>query len=84
MIVSVMTIHYFKSSGEIYATATGEQHIEIMYGSHAEDFLLILDEIIIPFDEFVLRNSDKFKVNIDTKEIEMLPQKINTYTMASQ
>lgn len=80
---TVITIIYFKSSGEIYVVATGEQHIEVMYGSHAQDFLLILDEIIIPYDEYVLKNSDKFKVNIETKEIEMIAE-LNNYTMASQ
>jgi hypothetical protein len=81
---TVMTIHYFKSNGEIYACASGEQHIDVMYGSHSQDYLLILDEIIIDYDEFVLRNSDKFRVNIDTKNLEMLEQQVNKYPIASQ
>lgn len=73
-----MTIYYFKSTGKIYAVATGIQDMNY-YGDNAEDFKLIIDYIVVPKDETVINDFTRFKINTETKQIEILQSAIPNY-----
>ena len=80
-----MTIIFNKRLGTIQSIYSGDlQRIDILYGNEAEDYKLIWDEIIISDDEFVMRNFQNFKINVDTKQLEILAEQINQYPIASQ
>jgi len=64
-----MTIIYYKSNGDIYTLGSGIQPISTIFGNHSTDMALILDEIIIPKDEYVLKNKKLFKVDISKSPV---------------
>lgn len=68
-----MTIFFSKSSGEIKGYATGIQDMSF-YGNNAEDFSLIWDYVIMKKDNQVLNNIEKFMINTETKQLELLPE----------
>lgn len=68
-----MTIFYNKRNGDIKGYATGIQDMSF-YGDNAEDFSLIWDYVVLKKDQQVLDNIEKFKINTETKEIELLPE----------
>lgn len=76
-----MTIFYYKSNGDILALATGIQDINIFFGVHSPDYVLIADQIVIPKDIDVVNNVKNFKVNINTKQLEILST-VNKYPVA--
>jgi hypothetical protein len=70
-----MTVIFSKRTGKIQAVFSGDlQKIENLYGGDAEDFLIIWDEIVIPDDNGVLNNKDKFIVNTETRKLELRPE----------
>ena len=70
-----MVIIYSKSTGRIQSVFSGElQTIDTLYGVDAEDFKIIWDELVLPDDVGVIRNPEKFIVNTETKELELLPE----------
>ena len=70
-----MVIIYSKSTGRIQSVFSGElQTIDTLYGVDAEDFKIIWDELALPDDVGVIRNPEKFIVNTETKELELLPE----------
>ena len=73
-----MTIFYFKSTGKIYAVATGIQDTKY-FGDNEEDFKLIIDYIVVLKDETVINDFTKFKINTETKQIEILQSAIPNY-----
>ena len=80
-----MTIIYNKRLGTIKSIFSGNlQNINSLYGEESYDYKLIWDEIIIPDDEIVFKNPQNFKVNIDTKQLEIIMQQVNQYPIASQ
>ncbi len=68
-----MTIFYRKRDGEIRGYATGIQDMSF-YGDDEEDFSIIFDFVVLEKDTQVLNNIQKFKVNTETKEIELLAE----------
>lgn len=79
-----MTIFYYKSNGDIYSAATGIQDINIYFGDHSTDLVLILDYVVLDKDLNVINKPKDFKINITTKSLEILPSAINTsYPVAS-
>ena len=78
-----MTIFFYKSNGDIYSIATGIQPIDVYLGTHAIDLMQIIDSIVLPKDEYVLRNYAQFKINLDTKTLEMIANTIPNYPIAS-
>lgn len=70
---SKMTIFYSKRDGSIKGIATGIQDMSI-YGSNTEDFKLIRDYIVVDLDRGILDNPEKFQVNTETKEIELIEE----------
>ena len=80
-----MTIIFNKRLGTIKSIFSGNlQNIKTLYGNEAQDYKIIWDEIIIKDDDFVLKNPQNFRVNVDTKQLEMLSQQANKYPIASQ
>lgn len=76
-----MTLYYSKSSGDIKSFCTGIQDMSL-FGSNKEDFSLIWDYIILDKDEFVLSNITQFKINLDTKQLEIKQETIIQYQIA--
>ena len=69
-----MLIVYVKRTGKIKNVCSGDlQCMAVMFGAEAEDYALIWDEITIPDDDNVVRNQDNYRVNPETKVLEMLP-----------
>lgn len=66
-----MTIFYSKSSGEIKALATGIQDMNY-FGTDKDDYSIIWDCVVLPKDNFVLRNYQQFKVNLETKTLGLI------------
>jgi len=71
-----MTVFYYKSNGDIYGVATGIQDLIVYYGEYGTELSLILEQTVLPKDENFLNNIDKFKININTKSLEILPSLI--------
>jgi hypothetical protein len=76
-----MTIFYSKSNGSIKGAGSGIQNMNI-YGDDAEDYSLIWDFIVLPIDDYVIKNVQLFKINVNTKNLEMIPQE-NNYLIAT-
>lgn len=62
-----MTLFYMKRTGDIVNKATGIQDMKF-YSDFEEDYKLIIEFIVLPKDEYVLDNIERFKV-IDKKII---------------
>lgn len=62
-----MTLFYMKRTGDIVNKATGIQDMKF-YSDFEEDYKLIIDFIVLPKDEYVLDNIERFKI-IDKKII---------------
>lgn len=87
MIETDMTIFYYKSNGDIYSVCSGIQPIETFLGAHATDLMQIITSIVLPYDQYVIFSSDKFKIDITKDPVTLalipLPATINTYPVAS-
>jgi hypothetical protein len=60
-----MTIMYYKSNGDIYTIGSGIHDIATMFGDHSADMALMLDEIVLPIDKYVLDMGMKiFKMDV--------------------
>jgi hypothetical protein len=78
-----MTLIYNKRLGIIKEIGTGIFTL-VVYGKEAEDYKLIYDCFTLDKDEFVLNNFALFKVNAETKQLELLPTAIQQYPIAAQ
>ena len=82
-----MTIFYYKSNGDIYTVGSGIQPIDTFFGEHSVDMALMLDEIVLPIDQYVLNNSNKlFKIDITKSPVilALIPTTAaNTYPVAT-
>jgi len=68
-----MTIIYNKRIGSIKNIFSGNlQTLDIIFGVEAEDYRIIFDELIIADNQNVIDSPKMFKVNIETKEIEII------------
>lgn len=81
---SSMTIIYSKSSGKVIAAFSGIQTIQILYGENGADYAIIWDELVVPIDSYILKNYSKFKFNLETMELQILPSEVPNYPIASQ
>lgn len=67
-----MTIIYNKRTGNIKNIFSGmDQTIDTLFGEEAQDYKLIFDELIVVDNWNVINNYNAFKVNVDTKEVEL-------------
>ena len=81
-----MTIIYYKSNGDIYTLGSGIQPIATIFGNHSTDMALMLDEIVLPIDEYVLNNKKLFKIDITKTPVvlALIPaDPVNTYPVAT-
>lgn len=80
-----MTIIFSKRTGDIKYIFSGNlQHIDTLFGVEGEDYKLIWDEICIADDNYVLENPKNFKVNTETKTLEILQSAVTNYPIAAQ
>lgn len=56
-----LTLFYMKRTGDVKAFCTGEQSMKF-YGEYAEDYGLIMDYIVVDFDQFIIDNREYYKV----------------------
>lgn len=78
---SSMTLFYSKRTGEIKSLATGIQDMSY-FGDDSQDYSLIWNFVVINIDENVIKNPQMFKVNIETKLLEMKPDAVSQYPIA--
>ncbi|MBU3112010.1 hypothetical protein [Clostridium lacusfryxellense] len=80
-----MTIFYYKSNGDIYSACSGIQDINEFFTTHSQDLILIIDEIVLPNDPYVLENSNKFKMNLNGEQpiLSLKQESINQYPIIS-
>lgn len=82
-----MTIFYYKSNGDIYSACSGIQPIQTFLGAHSTDLMQIISSVELPYDQYVMFSTDKFKIDITKNPITLalipIPATINTYPVAS-
>lgn len=83
MVETDMTIFYYKSDGDIYSACSGIQPIESFLGTHATDLMQIISSVVLTYDQYVLTNSSKLKINLVTKSLELKAEIIPQYPLAS-
>lgn len=76
-----MTIYYRKANGEIRYAIAGIQSMEL-FGDEKEDYELIWDFIVLPRDEYVMKNKDKFIINLDTEQVMIKEEEVLNYPIA--
>ncbi|MDU6047118.1 hypothetical protein [Clostridium sp.] len=59
--IEKITLFYLKRTGKVKCFCTGEQSMEY-FADEKEDMALIMDFIVIDYDEFVIKNYDYYKV----------------------
>ncbi|MDU2106312.1 hypothetical protein [Clostridium sp.] len=59
--IEKITLFYLKRTGKVKCFCTGEQSMEY-FADEKEEMALIMDFIIIDYDEFVIKNYDYYKV----------------------
>lgn len=59
--IEKITLFYLKRTGKVKCFCTGEQSMEY-FADEKEDMALIMDFIIIDYDEFIIKNYDYYKV----------------------
>lgn len=65
-----MTLYYYKSDGMIYSYCTGIQDMSI-FGDRAADYAMIMDYLIAPKDQTVMDYTNRFYVDIESKQIKL-------------
>ena len=65
-----MTLYYYKSDGAIYSYCTGVQDMS-SFGEREADYALIMDFIVVPKDPTVMEYTNRFYVDIDTKQLKL-------------
>lgn len=70
----VLSIVYSRLTGEIYLCNrhSSPQSI-LMFGKFQEEFSQVFEVLNIQYNEFIYKNKEQFKVNLETKELEMKP-----------
>ena len=77
-----MTLVFSKRNGNIKGIFSGDlQTMDVLFGEDAEDYKMIWDEVVLKEDNYVIQNVQQFKINIETKELEMIPV-VNNYPLA--
>lgn len=75
---SKMTVFYNKRIGLINCIFSGIQDFSV-YGEEAEDFKLILDAVVLDYDEFVISNPSKFIVQENQIVLSSIPDYLIKY-----
>lgn len=64
-----MTLFYSKRNGNIQNFCTGIQDMNF-FGESKEDYEIIWDFIVVPYNELVLSNKDMFYIDLETKQVK--------------
>ncbi|WP_332856810.1 hypothetical protein [Clostridium paraputrificum] len=56
-----LTLFYLKRTGKVKGFCTGEQSMDY-FADEKEDMELIMDFIIVDYDEFIIKNYNYYKV----------------------
>jgi hypothetical protein len=67
---TVMTLFLYKSSGDIHSYCTGTQTMAY-FGEYQSDHELMLEPVVVPLDDYVLDNKEKFRFNKDINDVEV-------------
>lgn len=82
-----MFLPYLKRTGDIVTPIImfeTDLDIVTVFGDKAEDYSEIYDYINVPNDEYVMKNTDKFRVNIETRQLEMKKEAIPKYPITTE
>jgi len=60
-VVTKLTVFYNKRTGSIKELCGGEQDME-WFGEEAQDYELILDYLIVDFDQYIIENFKQLQV----------------------
>lgn len=72
--MQILSIVYSRFTGEIYLCNSHSSPQSIsMFGDFKEEFSQVFDVLNIQYNEFIYNNKEQFKVNLNTKELEMKP-----------
>ena len=63
-----MTIFYYKRTGEIKNIGYGILDMSF-YGQHEEDYVMIVDYVVVERDEFIFDRIGDFKIDTTTKQL---------------
>ena len=76
-----MLFIYYLSDGAIYQVAIGWNSLEEFYGSRADEMGKVFGAIVLPYDRYVYDNYFRFKVNLQTKELDLIeaPKYLENY-----
>lgn len=77
-----MTVFYSKSSGKLQTVCSGIQNFN-MFTDDADDLTQIWDYVILPEDKNVIYRPMNYKINLDTKQLEIRPEAVPQYPIAS-
>ena len=83
---AVMTIFYFKSTGNIYSATTGIIDNAGMFGDNMADLSTVVDSMQFPIDLYVIQNIRLFKLDITETPVilALIPVvQVNTYPIAT-
>lgn len=78
-----MTLYYSKRTGDIKSYCTGINDMSY-FGDNLEDYIIIWDYIVLERDNNVINNIKNFKINVETKQLEMKPDAVPQYPIAAQ
>lgn len=78
-----MTLYYRKKTGDIMSYCTGVQDMSF-FGQTQEDYELIWGYVVVDRDDYVLSNTSQFKINLETKQLEIKQEAISQYPIAAQ
>lgn len=59
-----MTIFYYKSTGNLYNCFSGIQNKDLIFGVNTTDLSTIIDNVVLPVDNYFLQNTKLFKIDI--------------------
>ena len=78
-----MTVYFRKTNGDIKHIIPGIQSMDI-FGDEKEDYLLIWDYVVTTRDEYVMKNKDKFVVDLETIQLMIKQSEVLDYPIAPQ
>jgi len=73
-----MTVYYSKSTGIVKRVASGIQDMS-MFGADEDDYNLIWGFVLLPIDNYVIQNPDKFIMDVSTDIPVLSLKESNTY-----
>lgn len=76
-----MTAYFRRANGEIKHIIPGIQDMSL-FGDEQDDYKLIWEYIVLPRDEYAIKNKDKFIINLETKQLMIKKSEVLEYPVA--